>query len=194
MYRFLLLAAALLLSVGFSSTATAQTVVAPPEERASPLQMTRVMLGDDAGSAYVKVMYSSPRKRDRVIFGELVPYDQVWRTGANEATELTTTAPLEIGDETIGAGTYSVFTIPGEDEWTIIFNEGLNQWGAFGYDEGLDALRITVPAETMDQMYEAFTIGFEGGAAEEDAEDTGETNLVMMWDQTKVSIPIEMED
>ena len=194
MYRFLFLTAALLLAVGFSSTATAQTVVAPPEALASPLQMTRIMLDDDASSAYVKVTYGSPRKRDRVIFGELVPYGQVWRTGANEATELTTTAPLEIGDETIGAGTYSVFTIPGQDEWTIIFNEGLNQWGSYGYDEGLDVLRLTVPAETMDQTYEAFTIGFEGGAAEEDAEETDETNLVMMWDQTKVSIPIEIEE
>ena len=181
---------ALLLALVLPFSATAQEaaeydtsqVVPPPryDNTRSPMDISSTMLGD---SVYVKVVYGSPRKNDRQIFGDLVPYGEVWRTGANEATELTTTADLEINGETLPAGTYSVFTIPGEETWTVIFNSGLGQWGAYNYDESKDVLRVEAPASSTEKPYEGFTILFE--------EADGGQALVMAWDETKVSLPIQ---
>lgn len=171
-------ALALFLLAGTFRPAAAQQVVEPPEPRASPLSVAHATLDD---GTYVKVIYSSPRKRGREIFGGLVPYGEVWRLGANEATEITTTSPLNFGGRTLEPGTYALFAIPGEDEWTIIVNRNLGQWGAYEYDEAADLMRFTVPAERISESYEAFTINFE-----EDTQD-----LALMWDQTKVTIPVE---
>ncbi len=168
-----------LLFLGSTLSTHAQNVVEPPEQRASPLMMTRAMLGD----AYVKITYSSPRKRDRDIFGGLVPMDAVWRTGANEGTELTVTHDIKMGGETLPAGTYTLFSIPGASEWTIIVNSVPNQWGSRGYDESNDVMRVRVPVTMMDDMHEAFTIGLE-----EIDEQT--LHLGIMWDQTMVKVPL----
>lgn len=152
--------------------------------RPSPMSIAKTMLGDK----YVKVVYSRPFKKGRKIFGTkaesaIVPYGEVWRTGANEATELTTTADLNLNGKTLKAGTYSVFTIPQQGKWTVIFNSVLGQWGAYSYAADKDVLRLEVPATAVDSEFEAFTIGFE---------NTGDgTNLVMVWDKTKVSVPIK---
>ncbi len=183
--RLALAALALLLTTGLSQRALAQEeeekVVPAPEARSSPTAIAQAMLGD----TYVKITYSSPRKRGREIFGKLVPYDEVWRTGANEATEITVTGDVKIGGHTLPAGTYAIFTIPHADTWTIIFNSDLGQWGAFRYNPEHDVLRFDVPVMTTPEMYEAFTIALEK------EEDAPKANLVMMWDHTKVSIPIE---
>ncbi|MFQ5570235.1 MAG: DUF2911 domain-containing protein [Rhodothermales bacterium] len=154
-------------------------VVAAPGARPSPMQLARTTL--DNGT-YVKVHYSSPVKRGRIIFGELVPYDQLWRTAANEATEITLTGNLRVGGETLRAGTYSIFTIPGEETWTVIFNNGLGQNGTGGYREEEDALRLQLPSSVTEKLYEAFTVAFE--------EADGGADLVLMWDRTKVTVPI----
>lgn len=148
--------------------------------RPSPLEVVTMKYED----IYVKVTYSRPHKRGREIFGaELVPFDSVWRTGANEATEITVTNDIKIAGKKLKAGTYSLFTIPREDEWTIILNSALGQWGAYDYDESYDVMRFDVPVQKTDQEYEPFTIEFE-------QEETS-ANMVMMWDETKVVIPIE---
>lgn len=164
---------------------TSQVVPPPRTGNASlsPLDIARVKLDD---GTYVKVVYASPRKKDREIFGELVPYGEVWRAGANEATELTTTGPLLIDGNLLPAGTYSVFAVPEEDQWTIIFNNGLGQWGAYEYNEALDVLRVEAPATTPEKTYEGFTIRFEPASEG--------TNLSMAWDDTKVSVPISTPD
>lgn len=134
----------------------------------------------EAGT-YVKITYSRPHKRGRVIFGELVPYDKVWRTGANGATEITTTGEIQLGGETIPAGTYSIYTIPGEEEWTIIVSKAVGQWGAYRYDQSSDLVRFTVPAGTTEEAYEPFTIQFN-----EEAE-----SIDLIWDMTRVAIPFK---
>ena len=96
------------------------------------------------GKANVKIKYGSPSVKGRQIWGALVPYDQVWRSGANEATTVSVDQPVSIEGKTLPAGTYTFFTIPGKDTWTVIFNKEAGQWGAYKYDEKKDALRLTL--------------------------------------------------
>ncbi|MBL3658146.1 DUF2911 domain-containing protein [Fulvivirga sediminis] len=134
---------------------------------------------------YVKVTYSQPHKRNRKIFGTLVPYGQVWRTGANEATEITLTGDVLLNEtDTLKAGTYSIFSIPNADKWTIIINKELGQWGAYNYNQEADALRFEVPTSSVKPgvVWEPFTMAFE--------QSNEKAKLVMMWDQTKVEIPM----
>ena len=146
--------------------------------RLSPLQLARTALGD----GYVKVHYSSPRKRGRKIFGDLVPFGELWRTGANEATEVTFTQDVGINGQTLSAGTYSLFSIPNATEWTLIFNRGLGQNGISQYDQEKDALRITVLVMEMDRIREAFAILLE--------EDENGLAMIIEWDQARVQMAI----
>ena len=129
----------------------------------------------------VKVIYSRPQKKGRTVFGELVAYDKVWRTGADEATEIKLMKDYNVGGKKIKAGTYSLFTIPGEKEWTIIFSSDLDDWGAYAYKEANDVARIKVPASKGEEVLEAFSIGFK-------PVDNG-YHLVMGWDTTRVEVP-----
>jgi uncharacterized protein len=162
--------------------------VAAPGPRPSPMALARTWVKQSPSSSdstYVKIHYSSPRKRGRVIFGGLVPYDKLWRTAANEASEVTLAGDFRVGDKTLAAGTYSLFTIPGEGSWTVIFNRGLGQNGTGSYDAADDALRIDVPSMTTDTVREAFTITLESADAGAD--------LVLMWDRTKVVVPLQLK-
>ena len=98
----------------------------------------------------VTLEYGRPNVKGREIWGGLVPWDKVWRTGANEATTISFSADVTVGGETLAAGTYGLFTIPGEDEWTFIFNKVAEQWGAGSYDAGQDALRVSAKPEEAD--------------------------------------------
>lgn len=157
------------------STLSGQDIFAP---RPSPLALATMRYQD----AYVKITYSQPQKKGRKIFGALVPYGQLWRTGANEATEITLTRDMLVNNHLVNAGTYSIFTIPGEDEWTVILNTDLGLWGAYNYNPKLDLLRFPVPATENDTIFEAFTIIFD--QRNEMAE------LLIMWDNVKLSIPL----
>lgn len=149
------------------------------KRRPSPLAIASVRYKDH----YVKITYSQPQRHNRKIFGELVPFGKVWRTGANEATEITTTQDILFGPEVLNAGTYSVFTIPEKDQWTIIINADVGLWGAYNYNAEKDIRRFVVPVQDTDEAYEAFTIRFD--------QQNELANLLMIWDRTKVSIPIE---
>ena len=160
-----------------SSSALAQEAV---KLRPSPIAIATARYKD----AYLKITYSQPHKRGREVFGKLVPFDEVWRTGANEATEITITRDIRINGADVKAGTYSVFTIPSRDKWTVIFNADLGQWGAYNYNSKTDVLRLDSPVlPTADVTYEAFTIWLD--AKNDKAE------LSMAWDKTKVTIPIQ---
>ncbi|WP_163991539.1 DUF2911 domain-containing protein [Pyxidicoccus caerfyrddinensis] len=167
-----------------ATPALAQKSIAPEKAPVSPLQMAAKKLDD---KTYVKVTYSSPRIQDpktgekRVVFGKLVPYGEVWRLGANAATELTTTGDLEVSGKKLAAGTYAVFAIPQADKWTLIFNKDLGEWGAYKYNKDQDALRVDVPAKKSADTYEAFTIAFD---------DKG-TALNLSWENTQVSVPVK---
>lgn len=147
--------------------------------RPSPLAITSVRYKDH----YVKITYSQPQKKGREIFGSLVPFGKVWRTGANEATEITTTRDILIDSILLKAGTYSVFTLPEKGKWTIIINSDVGLWGAYNYNAAKDVWRFDVPVQSIDRMYEPFTIIFEHRNEVAD--------LLMMWDKTKISIPIK---
>ena len=134
------------------------------------------------------VTYGRPSVRGRDIFGPdttaLVPYGQVWRLGANEATTITLSSAVRVAGQPLAAGTYSVFAIPGAAEWTVVFNKTAEQWGAFRYDEAQDALRVSVPAEASPNTVEMFEVAFD------DVTDAS-ADLVFAWDRTRVSVPIE---
>ncbi len=150
------------------------------EKRESPLEMATYKFKD----TYIKVTYGSPYKRGREIFGDLVPYGRVWRTGANEATELTCTRNLMFGGKFLKAGTYSLFTIPGESTWIVILNKELGQLGAFEYDRTKDIMRIELPSKKTPDSSENFLINFAP------SENEKEVILFLWWDQTSINIPI----
>jgi hypothetical protein len=129
----------------------------------------------------IKVVYSRPQKKDRDIFGALVPYDKVWRTGANESTEIKFYKDVKMGDKSVAAGTYELFTIPGEKEWTIILNKENDQWGAFQYVEASNVAQVKVPAKQTEKVVEAFTIVL-------DKAENGAT-MFLAWDKTYVAVP-----
>lgn len=148
--------------------------------RPSPLAITSVRYQDH----YIKITYSQPQKNNREIFGQLVPYGKVWRTGANEATEITTIKNIQINTYTLAAGTYSLFTIPEKDKWTIIINSDVGLWGAYNYNPQKDILRFEVPVQSIDKTYEPFTIIIDHRNEVAD--------LLLLWDRTQVAIPIQL--
>lgn len=108
----------------------------------------------------VRIDYGAPHTRDREVWGGLVPYDQVWRTGADEATTITFSADVTIEGQKLAAGTYSLFTIPSEGQWTFIFNRVAKQWGHYKYDAAEDALRVEVNAQEHEKA-EVLTFAIE---------------------------------
>lgn len=130
--------------------------------------------------ANMSITYGQPSKKGRQIFGGLVPYEQVWRTGADEATEITFNKDCTINGHVVKAGTYTLFTIPRGKEWSIILNKKLGQWGAFGYDKvkDQDVLNVTVAPNHMNKTVETFTITPKADG------------LLLEWENTMVMIPI----
>ncbi|MEQ8364252.1 MAG: DUF2911 domain-containing protein [Cyclobacteriaceae bacterium] len=149
------------------------------EQRTSPLSITTSRYKD----TYVKIVYSQPQKKGRAIFGKLVPYGKVWRTGANEATEITITGDILVDGKELKAGTYSIFTIPNENTWTVIFNTDLGLWGSYNYNPKKDTVRIEVPVLSTKEVAEAFTIGIDAR--------NNEADFFFYWDKTKVVIPVQ---
>ena len=151
-----------------------------PFPQASP----QATVKENVGLSTIEIEYCRPGIKGRKIFGGLVPYDQVWRTGANSATKITFSAETGFGNEVVPAGSYALFTIPGEKEWTVILNEVVGQWGAYSYDEKNDAVRIQVKPVTLAEPVETFTI------AVTDLRDDS-AQLALSWEKTRVSIPIK---
>ncbi len=128
-----------------------------------------------------RAIFSRPQKNGRVIFGELVEYGKIWRTGANEATEIEFFQTVRLGNSKIKKGRYTLYCIPFEKKWTIIINQDTDTWGAFKYDEKKDIVRFDVPVTGLQEPIEYFSMAFEKSA-------TG-FNLWIGWDMAKVSIP-----
>lgn len=141
----------------------------------SPLDVTYFRTDRNA-TPMVKVIYSRPQLKERTL-SELAPNGKVWRTGANEATEIKFFEDMTFGGKRIKAGTYSLFTIPGDGEWTVILNSDLDVWGAYSYKESNDVLRIKAPVSNGDSV-EAFSIAF----------DTN--TMYLAWGTTKVAVPV----
>lgn len=135
---------------------------------------------------YVKITYSQPHKRGRVVFGELVPFNEVWRSGANEATEITCTKDITINGILLPAGTYSLFSIPAAEIWTIIINKETGLWGSYNYNPKLDLFRFAVPAGINAVAYEAFTMQFD--------QRNNVADLLLLWDKTQIKIPLQFNE
>jgi len=135
------------------------------------------------------VAYSSPYKKGRVIFGELVPYGETWRTGANEPTTLTTETPIKLKGQNLPAGTYAIWTQPNAKSWTVYFNEKVPDWGVSASLDGMkpdhnsqyDIVTVEVPVKQLTQSVESFTIAFE---------EEPQLQLTLTWDTTKIGIPL----
>ena len=159
-----------------SVTCHAQEALKP---RPSPLAVATARYKE----TYIKITYSQPQKKGREIFGQLVPFDKVWRTGANEATELTCTKDILINSILLKAGTYSLFTIPNPIKWTVIINSDVGLWGSYNYNNKKDVFRIDIPVQTQEPAYETFTIQLD--------QRNDVADLLFIWDKTKVAIPIK---
>ena len=146
----------------------------------SPRDTAEARIADDR----IYVDYGRPSMRGRTIMGDLVPYGQVWRTGANAATTLVTTRELRIGGTSVPAGTYTLYTLPGESAWQLIINRQTGQWGT-QYDQAQDLARVPMQVGRTPSPVEQFTIALEPGGG-------NVLNLVMTWENTRASVPMEL--
>ena len=152
--------------------------------RLSPKDTVEFKLND----LKLEVFYNRPYKKGREIFGALVPLNQVWRTGANEATTFKTNKDLDIEGMTLPAGKYTLWTVPKDSVWTVIFNSKQYEWGVDKemkpmWDPNYDVLNVQVPIKKLDHVVEQFTIAFDNS--------TDKLFLTMAWDETKVALPLK---
>ena len=135
------------------------------------------------GFTEVRIDYSRPGVKKREIWGKLVPYDAVWRAGANEATKITFSTDVTVEGKKLKKGSYSLFVIPGRNDWTIIFNKVADQWGAFEYNESEDALRVKVKTEkAIWQEWLSYTIN-----------KASDTSAVIRLEWEKIKVPFKVE-
>ncbi len=146
-----------------------------------PQPSTPQTISQDFGLGKINVSYSRPNVKGRKIFGALEPYDKVWRTGANSATVVKFTDAIKVEGKDLPAGEYALFTIPGKTEWTIIFNKGVKEWGAYTYSEANDVLRVKVKPVALKEKVETFTIQFAN------VYDTS-AQLQLSWENTLVNV------
>src|ERR1700732_4996060 len=148
-------------------------------KRPSPAAQAQCKFSD---GKTIKSDYSSPRMKGRKIFGGLVPYGQVWRAGANDATTFVTTADVMLGSAHVPAGSYTIFAIPNQDKWTLIISKKTGEWGTDYPGASEDLARIDMKASTLPSAVENFTIAFDKTA--------GGCTLRMDWETTRASVEI----
>jgi hypothetical protein len=164
----------------FASLIFALTVFGACQEgRPSPPDSASCQLG--AGNV-IKTDYSSPRRKGRKIYGSLVPYGRVWRTGANEATTFVTNIDLMVGDKPVPAGSYTLFTIPTADKWTLIINKKTGEWGIPYKYESNELVRIDMKVSKLPSRVENFAINYEGVG--------NHCTMEIDWENTRASVDI----
>ena len=168
------------LAIVFTTTLSAQKF---PGMDKSPADIASYPSSYRVSDKAIRVIYSRPQLKGRSL-SELAPAGKVWRTGANEAVEITFYKDVNFGGTAVKAGTYSLFTIPGDTEWTVILNSNLNQWGAYSYKEGADVARAKAGVSSDSESLEAFSMAFK--------EVENGVHLVMGWGTTRVAVPISM--
>jgi hypothetical protein len=146
----------------------------------SPMDVAAYPASYRVSDKAIKIAYSRPQLKGREV-SSLAKPGNVWRTGANEAAELTLYTDMKLGGTTVKAGTYTFFTIPGESEWTAIINSDVNVWGSYSYNEANDIARVTVPATTAEESLEAFSISF--------SESDNGVDMHLGWGTTRVKVP-----
>lgn len=166
-------------ATGLFAQAPAPKLVFPDSSPAASVKQ-RVGLTD------IEVTYSRPGVKGRTIYGGLVPYGEVWRTGANTATKVTFSTDVKLGGAAVPAGAYELFTIPGKTEWTVIVHKNMSQWGAYSYDAKNDVARFTVTPTTLANSVESLSIGFS------DLRNESAT-LFVSWEKTRVPVKVEVD-
>jgi tetratricopeptide (TPR) repeat protein len=151
-----------------------------------PQPSPKAKLEQKVGLTDVTIEYARPSMRGRTIFGDLVPYGKIWRLGANAATKLTVSDEVEIAGNKLEAGSYALFAIPGENEWTIVVNKNWEQWGTGEYKEEEDVFRFTTEVKATSSLVETFEIGI-GNLSHTKAD------LYIKWENAKVVIPMTVE-
>jgi len=172
-----------LCSVSFSVAAFAQSA-APKLE--FPAASPAGTVTQRVGLTDLKVEYNRPGAKGRKVFGGLVPYDHVWRTGANTATKISFSTPVKLNGTDVPAGTYELFTIPGTEEWTVIIHKNMSQWGAYSYDQKNDVARIKAKPQPLSSPLETLAIGFN------DLRDESAT-LAIAWEKVRVPVTITVD-
>lgn len=150
-----------------------------------PAASPRQTVEQQFSTSKISVDYGRPGVKGRKVFGELVPYNKVWRAGANGATKITFAQPVSFGGKTVPAGTYGLFVIPTDKEWKVILNKDAQQWGAYAYDEKLNVTDITVPVQKLSEKQEWF-------AVELNPLDENSLDMVIKWDLAKITVPIKV--
>ncbi len=167
---------ALLFLLALSTFACAQK---DKSQRPSPPASASCDLG---GGKTITTDYSSPRMKGRKIFGELVPFGQVWRTGANDATTFVTSADVSVGGTAVPAGKYTLFTVPTADKWTLIVSKKTGEWGIPYKYESDELARIPMKTSKLDAPVENFTIGYDKTGAG--------CTLRLDWENTRASVDV----
>jgi hypothetical protein len=180
--KHILFAAALVAAIAtfLPSNVSAQSAPALEFPQASPGSVLKQRFG----LTDVEITYSRPSARGRKIFGGLVPFGEVWRTGANTATKVTFSTDVKLGGQPVPAGSYALFTIPSASEWTVILSKVTGAWGSYSYDAKDDLLRVKAKPAALGDMVETFTIDV--GDLRDDS-----ASLILTWEKTRVSVKIE---
>ena len=148
-----------------------------------PQPSPAVQLREAFSTSFVELNYSRPSLKSRTAFGGLVPYDQVWRTGANTVTKIRFGEAVTLGGQPVPAGTYALLTIPGKANWTIILNRDTAQWGAYEYKQSLDVLRVSAKAAKLPTPQESMSLSLENLRP-------AAADLTLAWERTQVSLPL----
>lgn len=166
-------------------TAFVAVSVAAYSQFTLPAASPRQKVEQQFSMSKITVDYGRPGVKGRKVFGELVPFGKVWRVGANAATKIIFEQSVNFGGKTVPAGTYGLFVVPQEKEWKIILNKDAQQWGAYGFEEKLNVLEVTVPVQRIAEKQEFFEITL-------NPVDDQSADLVMKWELTKVVIPVKI--
>ena len=181
--KFKFILSVFLFSTLLSNSVSAQTktektsmTAAKKDDRPSPPRTIETTIGN----LKVVVNYSSPAVKERKVFGELVPFGKVWRTGANEATTIEVSRDCKVGGGMLHAGKYALFSIPGETEWTIIVNSVSDQWGSYKYDENKDVLRFKVTPKKSSEFNERLKFVIT-------SDERADGRMSLLWDNTEIT-------
>jgi hypothetical protein len=185
MKAFLLVAVLLSVSlVGIAQSTVPPLDKSPMDMSYYPVDYPVLKINKKADAPLIaRVIYGRPQKNDRSIFGDLVPYDMIWRVGANEATEIEFFREVKIDGKKVAKGRYTLYAIPSAEKWVVVLNKETDTWGAFGYDAKKDVLRTEVKVVTRPDIIDVFTINFEG-------KEKNKTSLMIGWDNKEVHVPI----
>ena len=170
----------------FSGAAVLMMLTADAQALKTPAPSPSQTIKQEFGITNVELTYSRPNIKGRKVYGDLVPYGKVWRTGANAATRIKFADDVQVGGVDVKAGDYVIYTIPTANEWEVIINKGITNWGSDGYKQEDDVARFKVKPMTLTQPVETFTMQFANIKA-------NSTELHIMWDRTAVSVPINMD-